>query len=141
MDQRIVVARALAQLNPNLYREYQDQVTPMLTNTRHIADMLQAIQSNHPELDQTDTRIFFTALVYDAYCPASFLPKAAQRLPIGIRDEAARVLGYSNPENINSWRGIAAAYMKNPKFRLRVNAIKETFKQFSVRKEDWQLGI
>lgn len=113
----------------------------MLSDVQHIAGLYQAVKDAHPNFDETDVRILTVAVIYDSYCPASFLPKAAMKLPIGVRDEAARVLGYSNPENINSWKGIASAYIKGREFRKRVEAIKDLFRQYSVRPGDWKLAL
>jgi hypothetical protein len=137
----VVISRYLSQVNPVMYREIEEAITPMLSDTAHIPALLQAVRCQHPNFDETDTRILFTACVYEIYCPASFLPKAAMRLPVGIRDEMARVLGYGNPENINSWKGIADAYMKGKSFRSRVDAIKDEFRCFSVRAQDWELKL
>lgn len=137
----VVISRYLHQTNPGMYREIEEAITPMLTDLAHIPSLLQAVRLAHPSFDETDTRILFVAVVYDAYCPASFLPKAAMKLPIGVRDEAARVLGYANPENINSWFGISKAYIKGKSFRSRVDSIKDQFKQFSNNPKHWELGF
>ncbi|AMR34171.1 hypothetical protein A0256_23320 [Mucilaginibacter sp. PAMC 26640] len=141
MNKQTIVGRSLAQIQPDLYKQIEDSVTPMLVDTAHIKSLLHAVRTSHPAFDETDVRILTVAVIYDSYCPASFLPKAAMKLPIGVRDEAARVLGYSNPENINNWRSIASAYIKGRDFRARVDAIKAQFKQFSSRPSDWQLAL
>lgn len=141
MQIQTVIGRSLAIMDPDTYKKYLDSVTPMLSDTRFIEDIYLAIKTNHPTFDETDTRIIFVATVYDCYCPASFLPKATMKLPIGVRDEAARILGYDNPENINSWRNIASAYIKGKSFRARVDAIKDQFKQYSVNPAHWELQL
>jgi hypothetical protein len=133
--------------NPTLYQETLEKVTPMLIDLKYIQQILNVIRGNYPDLDDTDVKILFVAVVYEIYCPASFIPKerngkgpkSAMKAPVGIREEAAKVLGYGNAENVNGWQEISKSYMKVKSFRARVNEIKEQFRCFSVRNQDWEL--
>lgn len=148
MNYDIVTARSLRQTHPDLYNQILESVTPMLSNLGHISSILSHIQVMFPDCDNTDKMLIFTSVVYDCYCPASYLPKAGMKLPIGIRDEAARVAGFINPEMLNYYHQISKSYMKTTTahngvspFRSKVNSVKEMFKQFSANPKHWELNL
>ncbi|NII81708.1 MULTISPECIES: hypothetical protein [unclassified Pedobacter] len=137
----LIISRVLAHRNYALYAALQEEVTPMLTDLHYIKEVQEVVNSMFPDLDARDKQIYFASCVYYFYCPASFVGTKVQKLPIGIRDEAAKVLGYTNPENINALRTIGEVYMKNPTKRARIEQVKEYFKKYSVRDMDWELNL
>jgi hypothetical protein len=141
MNYDVVVARHISQINPEIYSQAKESVTPMLTDMKHIPAMFDKVVEFFPDQDKTGTMLLFVSLVYDSYCPAALLPKSAMKLPVGLRDEAARVSGYPNPEMINYFFSIAKAYMKGKAFRSRVDQVKNEFKQFSVNPKHWELSF
>lgn len=141
MNTQTIISRVLQHRNYALYQQLQEEVTPMLTDLSHISEIYQVVQDMFPDFDARDKQIYFTSCVYYFYCPASFVGAKVQKLPIGIRDEAAKVLGYSNPENINAIRSIGEVYMKSPVKRGKIEQVKEYFKKYSVRQMDWQLNL
>ncbi|RQO79160.1 hypothetical protein DBR40_05425 [Pedobacter sp. KBW01] len=141
MNTQTIISRVLQHRDYALYQQLQEEVTPMLKDLTHIAEIYQVVQDMFPDLDSRDKQIYFTSCVYYFYCPASFVGAKVQKLPIGIRDEAAKVLGYANPENINAIRSIGEVYMKSPVKRGKIEQVKEYFKKYSVRNMDWELAL
>lgn len=89
--------------------------------------------------------------VYQIYQPLSFLHKedgkAAGKLPPGVRDEMARLLGFTNSEMINHHKIFIDPLMKpfdngvRREFREKVMVIVERFKPMSLNKNHSQFKL
>jgi len=120
-----VMQRALKVLCPELAQELTSKITPLSSEKSLIETVYASIISKYTDLDRTDTCILFTAVVYRIYAPAVFLGEGFCKLPIGIRDEAARVSGFISPEMINYFLEMAKVYVTRPYFEARVKDLIE----------------
>ncbi|WP_114937548.1 hypothetical protein [Mucilaginibacter endophyticus] len=133
------VAKVIAKQSPEQYRAAVKVCEPMLANTGVIPAIHKAIKDTYPDLDRTDESIMFAACVYSAYSPASLLAPGIERAPNGIRKVMCQVMNWADAPVVNYYTGIAAAYLKNPKFKDRVSAVLLGFQQFSIKSNQIEL--
>lgn len=133
------IAKIIARNDPEAYRKASVLCEPMLSRTHIIPEIYRAIKSNYPELDRTDESILFAATVYTAYSPASLLASGICRAPNGIRKAMCEVMQWNDAPVVNYYAGIAQAYVKNPKFKDRVNEVLSEFQQYSVKSQQTEM--
>lgn len=143
MDRNTLVGRGLSVLDYTAYQRIQERVTPMLTDTKHISEIVDHVKANHFTDDQYMQNLLTVACIYDFYCPASFFAKSIAKMQIGVRDELAKCIGYKNPEMCNYFLDRSKPFMKfrEKGFGQRVENIKSIFKHLSVREIDWKLEL
>lgn len=127
------IAKVLAKQSPEQYRAALKLCEPMLEQPAIIPQIHKAIIDVYPEMDRTDESIMFAACVYSAYSPASLLSPGIERAPNGIRKVMCEVMDWKDAPVVNYYTGIAAAYLKNPKYKEKVSAILLGFQRFSVK--------
>ena len=135
------MAKVYMHQNPEAARILRMNYTPMLKDNRHVAEIYSVIKEKYPDLDDTDTKILFSACVYKMYSPATLIAAGMQNAPSNMRKSIAEVLGYANGTNINYFQAIARSYVKNKRYIQKIANIEEHFKTRSVNPEDWKLAL
>ena len=137
------VGRSWFATDPTAARMLLNKVTPMLIDTNLIAHVWNYINAYFgTDMEENNKRILFAGCVYKMFSPGSLLPAKAVNAPAGVRAEMAKVLGYVNGSNINSWKKIATVYVKNPKYNeAKLNIVIDHFKPYSVNPADWELQL
>lgn len=135
------LGRIYTHQNPEQVRNLRMHYVPMLSDYKYVPEIYQIIKQQHSELDATDTKILFAAVVYKMYSPATLLAARVQNAPANMRKAIAEVLGYKNGTNINYFQAIARAHVKNPRYVKKIESIMEHFKNRSVNPAHWELGL
>jgi hypothetical protein len=131
-----LVKRVLEEIAPDVYNACLVLVQPLITDFKLVPKVIAEIE--HIEGSTNHDNIHFVIGVLDRlYIPAQLISKGLVRKPIGLRDAYAEAFGYDNPENINAWVDIMAAYYKNPRFAERVDEV--AFKVADVLKTNGEL--
>lgn len=129
MDSFTIVGRALAQDNPELFQSLEKKVTPLLTDQVHIEEIFHMVNNLFSDEPEWMRKLLFVSAVYDCYCPGSYYKKSIMKLPIGVRDEVARLLGQNNGTMVNYFRDQTQSYMRfrEKEFGSRIDQIKGHF--------------
>ena len=143
IDENTLIGRGLAQIDYDTYLRIQDRVTPMLTDTSHISEIIAYIKEKYKESDDYMMNILCIATIYDMYCPGSLFASSIAKMQVGVRDYVAEVMEYRNPEMVNYYHSRAIPFLKfrEKGFGQKVEQIKKAFKHLSVRKSDVELGL
>jgi hypothetical protein len=123
-NDRLAIA-LLKETNPELFKNCRIAVTPLVTDFDLLPFILEEIEKS--EGKTTTENIHFVVAVFDRmYIPVQLISKRLVKKPIGLRDAYANVLGYDNPENVNSWVDIMRAYYKGHRFAEKVDTVSFT---------------
>jgi hypothetical protein len=159
MEKSTILGRIFLATEQERASELIKQFRPMLRSPRHVKSIFTAV--NHEFADETpeNRRLIFIACVYQSYQPLSFLPaikseenrtrQAAGKLPVGVRDEMSRCLGFNNPEMASHFKQFTEPQMKpfntGPErpFKLKVMSIIAKFKVHSINADDhyYSMGL
>jgi hypothetical protein len=111
----------LKEFSPELFVACEAAVEPLLTDYAHLKLIHEKFEMMEG-LIVCENMHFFLAVLYRLYIPAQLYSTVCKK-PIGMRDEFAKLLGYTNPENINSWEHIMKAYYKGSRFAGKVDQV------------------
>lgn len=157
LDHSTILGRIFQATEYGKAKELLKQFTPMLKGTQHVGRIFNAVQEQYANESDHDRMLIFICACYQAYQPLSFLPttkhddaktkQAAGKLPPGIRDEIARCLKLNHSEEVNRYLHFAMPFMRpfntGPErpFRIKVMAIVERFKAYSIRPNELQMEM
>lgn len=114
-----MVAHALKSINRELFELCMAIPMPLLMELKHVEFIVYEFQYQFGKITMIN-KPMLVACLYRLYNPAHLYGKF-NKLPIGLREEIARVLGYVNPENINAIATSAPAHYKNPRTAKKIN--------------------
>ena len=156
MKAEVYAARILRYTDPGRYEEFVRKASPMLnakhtSKVRMIYDNTVAIYgSTHGTQEVND---IFIGATYSVFCPVSFIPAhktdgkdatAVGKLPVGVRDIMAQLMGLKHPEEINRLKGYIESWLRpfytgsKPPFKSKVDAVVDTMRPYSINKWDHQ---
>jgi hypothetical protein len=115
---KLVVLKELA---PDLFDACEAAVEPLIKDYNHLKFIHEKFEAMEGFI-VCENMHFFLAVLYRLYIPAQLFSTVCKK-PIGMRDEFAKLLGYDNPENINSWEHIMKAYYKGVRFAEKVDQV------------------
>lgn len=129
MEIATYIGRTLERTNPELYMELKKQVTPILTDHEHIEEIYHMVYNLFSEQPDWMKKLLFVACTYDCYAPGSYIHRSITKLPTGVRDKIALMLGLNNATMANYFRDQTFSYMKfrEKEFGSRIEQIKAHF--------------
>ncbi|HEY0174943.1 MAG TPA: hypothetical protein VGC08_01110 [Pedobacter sp.] len=126
----VEIAKALQVVYPSVFSEVMNMCIPMLEDVKLIPRIYAAIRQNYPDIDRTDESILFTACVYKAYAPATFIGKGVARVRAGVREAMCEVMEWPDKPIVNYYAEISKAYIKTPTVSQRVSSVHIAFEKF-----------
>jgi len=156
MKAEVYAVRFLRYKDFHLYQQLVRMASPML-DKKHI-DKVNLIYKNTCDLhrateDSYTLGLIFIGATYSVFCPASKIPAtkqdgkdatAAAKLPVGVRDIMAGLLGLKHPEEVNRLKKYTESWLRpfytGPKrpFEVKVDAVVDTMRPYSINKWDHQ---
>lgn len=119
------LARLLIATHPELADAVRERYKPALKDYAIIPQIHTHTVRLFPDLDPTDVKILFIAAVYKLYCPETLVGAAGIKAPDNMRKAVSEALGYENGPNVNYWKSMAKAYLKQPAFKKKVDQLTE----------------
>ena len=124
----------------------------MAKDPKYVELLFNDVQTMYPEETDKGRMDIFIGLTYRVYSPLSFLQrtqdgKACGKLPEGVRDEMARLLGFVSSEMINHHKNFIDPWLKpynngvERPLMTKVMALVDRFKPYSINASDSQFKL